>query len=111
MLLSKLNGFFLTKHSILIVIFLALFSNKVAGQVFDLAQHRTFTKEEVPFRFEGNFILISVLFNNLLPLTFILDTGAEYSILTKKEIADFLNIDYQKSKENKIILIVKDFKF
>ena len=96
MLLSKLNSFFLTKHSILIGIFLALFSNKVEGQVFDLAQHRTFTKEEVPFRFEGNFILISVLFNNLLPLTFILDTGAEYSILTKKEIADFLNIDYQK---------------
>ena len=96
MLLSKLNGFFLTKHSILIGIFLALFSNKVAGQVFDLAQHRTFTKEEIPFRFEGNFILVSVLFNNLLPLTFILDTGAEYSILTKKEIADFLNIDYQK---------------
>ena len=96
MLLSKLNSFFLTKHSILIGIFLALFSNKVTGQVFDLAQHRTFTKEEVPFRFEGNFILISVLFNNLLPLTFILDTGAEYSILTKKEIADFLNIDYQK---------------
>jgi hypothetical protein len=96
MLLSKINGFYLTKHSILLGIFLALFSNKVTGQVFDLAQHRTFTKEEVPFRFEGNFILVSVLFNNLLPLTFILDTGAEYSILTKKEIADFLNIDYQK---------------
>jgi len=96
MLLSKINGFFLTKHSIFIAIFLALSSNKVAGQVFDLAQHRTFTKVEVPFRFEGNFILVSVLFNNLLPLTFILDTGAEYSILTKKEIADFLNIDYQK---------------
>jgi hypothetical protein len=96
MLLSKLNGFFLTKHSILIGIFLTLFSNKVAGQVFDLAQHRTFTKEEIPFRFEGNFVLVSILFNNLLPLTFILDTGAEYSILTKKEIADFLNIDYQK---------------
>ncbi|MFY8011940.1 MAG: aspartyl protease family protein [Saprospiraceae bacterium] len=86
----------MTKYSMLIGIFLALFSNKVAAQVFDLAQHRTFTKEEVPFRFEGNFILVSVLFNNLLPLTFILDTGAEYSILTKKEIADFLNIDYQK---------------
>lgn len=66
------------------------------GQVFDLAQHRTFTKEEVPFRFEGNFILVSVIFNNLLPLTFILDTGAEYSLLTKKEIADFLSIDYHR---------------
>jgi hypothetical protein len=96
MLLSKINVFYLTKHSVLLGIFLALFTNKVNGQVFDLAQHRTFTKEEVPFRFEGNFILVSVLFNNLLPLTFILDTGAEYSILTKKEIADFLNIDYQK---------------
>jgi len=96
MLLSKINVFYLTKHAILLAVFLALFSNKATGQVFDLAQHRTFTKEEVPFRFEGNFILVSVLFNNLLPLTFILDTGAEYSILTKKEIADFLNIDYQK---------------
>ena len=96
MLLSKINGFYFTKHSVLLGIILALFTNKVNGQVFDLAQHRTFTKEEVPFRFEGNFVLVSVLFNNLLPLTFILDTGAEYSILTKKEIADFLNIDYQK---------------
>lgn len=89
MLLSKINGFYLTKHSILLGIFLALFSNKVTGQVFDLAQHRTFTKEEVPFRFEGNFILVSVLFNNLLPLTFILDTGAEYSILTKRKLPIF----------------------
>lgn len=96
MLSNKINGFYLAKHSIFLSVILALFSNNVNGQVFDLAHHRTFTKEEVPFRFEGNFILVSVLFNNLLPLTFILDTGAEYSILTKKEIADFLNIDYQK---------------
>lgn len=96
MLSSKINGFYLTKHSIFLSVILTLFSSNVNGQVFDLAHHRTFTKEEVPFRFEGNFILVSVLFNNLLPLTFILDTGAEYSILTKKEIADFLNIDYQK---------------
>lgn len=96
MLLRKINVFSFTKHFVLIACIKVSYAIPSRGQVFDLAQHRTFTKEEVPFRFEGNFILVSVLFNNLLPLTFILDTGAEYSLLTKKEIADFLNIDYQR---------------
>lgn len=96
MLLRKINVFSFTKHFVLIACIEVFYVFPSYGQVFDLVQHRTFTKEEVPFRFEGNFILVSVLFNNLLPLTFILDTGAEYSLLTKKEIADFLNIDYQR---------------
>lgn len=96
MLLSELKKNSLPWHIFFVscIFFFSIFSAQ--GQIFDLVEHRNFTKEEVPFRFEGNFILVSVLFNNLLPLTFILDTGAEYSLLTKKEIADFLNIDYQR---------------
>jgi len=96
MLIRKINFFSFTKHLILISCIKVFYSSCSYAQIFDLVQHRTFTKEEIPFRYEGNFILVSVLFNNILPLTFIIDTGAEYSLLTKKEIADFLNIDYQR---------------
>ena len=96
MLLRKIYPFSFIKHFIFIICINAFYASHSFGQIFDLAHHRTFTKVEIPFRYEGNFILVSVLFNNLLPLTFIVDTGAEYSLLTKKEIADFLNIDYQR---------------
>jgi len=78
------------------LIFLAGWFGKSHGQVFDMMQHRAFTKIDVPFRYEGNFILLNVIFNNALPLTFILDTGAEYTLLTKKDIAEILQIDFQK---------------
>lgn len=96
MLLRKIKFFSFTKHLILIFCIKLFCASYTLAQTFDLVEHRTFTKEEIPFRYEGNFILVSILFNNLLPLTFIIDTGAEYSLLTKKEIADFLNIDYQR---------------
>ncbi len=50
----------------------------------------------VPFSYENGFIVIDVLFQNILPLRFILDTGAEYSILTQKEISDLLKIPYER---------------
>ncbi|MFZ4425915.1 MAG: aspartyl protease family protein [Saprospiraceae bacterium] len=51
---------------------------------------------DVPFEYENNFIVIKVLFNDVFPLRFIFDTGAEYTILSKREITDLLNIDYKK---------------
>lgn len=41
----------------------------------------------LPFEFHNNLIIVEVDFNGTLPLRFILDTGAEYTILTQKEIA------------------------
>jgi len=32
---------------------------------------------EIPFRYQNNFILVDVLFDNIFPLTFIFDTGSE----------------------------------
>lgn len=51
---------------------------------------------DIPFDYENNFIVIKVLFNDLFPLRFIFDTGAEYTILSKREITDLLNVDYKK---------------
>jgi predicted aspartyl protease len=44
----------------------------------------------------NDFIIITVYFNEVLPLKFIFDTGAEYTLITKKEITDLLQVDYKK---------------
>lgn len=51
---------------------------------------------DIPFEYENHFIIVSVVFNNIFPLRFIFDTGAEYTILAKREITDLLQIDYHK---------------
>jgi len=51
---------------------------------------------EIPFEYYNNFILIKVTFNRVFPLVFILDTGAEYTILCKREISDLMQVTYEK---------------
>ncbi len=51
-------------------------------------------KIEIPFRFQNNFILVDVLFNDTYPLTFIFDTGSENTILLKKTYAELMDIKY-----------------
>lgn len=50
----------------------------------------------VPFTYSNGFIIIDVIFQKVIPLKFILDTGAENSILFKKEYAEVLNLEYQR---------------
>lgn len=66
------------------------------AQVPDLILRKNAKKAEVPFEYENGFIVIQVVFNNIFPLKFILDTGAEHTILTKREITDLLQVDYQR---------------
>ena len=51
---------------------------------------------EIPFEYENNFIIVELLFNGVFPLKFIFDTGAEHTILTKREITDILQVDYTR---------------
>jgi hypothetical protein len=47
---------------------------------------------DIPFDYTNNFILIKIKLNQKIPLNFILDTGAEHTILTKKEIGQLLGL-------------------
>lgn len=57
---------------------------------------RGMKKVEIPFERQENFIIVKVLFQNFLPLRFIVDTGAEHTILTKKEMAGLMQIPYER---------------
>ena len=53
-------------------------------------------RADIPFEFINNFIVINLNFNGKLPLRFIYDTGAEHTILNKREIGDFLGLEYER---------------
>jgi predicted aspartyl protease len=54
-------------------------------------------KVEIPFERQGNFIIVKIIFEGLFPLRFILDTGAEHTILSKKEIPNLLGLPYDRT--------------
>ncbi len=55
-----------------------------------------FRKFEIPFEYFNNFIIVNVYFNDVFPLKFIFDTGAEHTVLTKREITDLFQVDYTR---------------
>lgn len=56
-------------------------------------------KRSVRFNFSRvqNFIILDIKLENTLPTKFIFDTGSEYTIIIKKELAYLLDMDYFKS--------------
>ena len=53
----------------------------------------------LPFEYKNGFILIPIKYNNFLPLNFILDTGAEHTILFKRELNDLFGLPYDQRVE------------
>lgn len=51
---------------------------------------------DIPFEFQNNFILVKAVFNKTFPLNFIFDTGAEHTLLFKKEYSDILGLKYDR---------------
>ena len=51
---------------------------------------------EIPFEYHNDFIVVKVLFNKRFPLNFVFDTGAEHTILLKKEIAEVMEIPFER---------------
>jgi hypothetical protein len=54
------------------------------------------SKIEIPFEYKNGLIIIEVVFNRIFPLRFIFDTGAEHTILTRREITDLLSVNYRR---------------
>jgi predicted aspartyl protease len=51
---------------------------------------------EIPFEYKNHFILVKLTFEHALPLTFIFDTGAETTLLTSIEIAELMQLTYER---------------
>ncbi len=71
-------------------------SKNVQSQSLGFETQRKGERIDIPFEFENNFIVVTILFQNLFPLKFIFDTGAEHTILCKKDFTEIMNIRYDK---------------
>lgn len=84
------------RKSLVIIFLFCLLVNILRAQMPGVTMTRGMKKVEIPFERQENFIIVRVLFQNFLPLRFIVDTGAEHTILTKKEMAGMMQIPYER---------------
>lgn len=85
-------GSFVKYLFVILVIFLP--DNLPAQDIFSFSGNKK--KIDIPFEYKNNFILVKIRLNNFIPLTFIFDTGAEYTILAKKSFTDLLGVNYDR---------------
>ncbi len=85
------------RKSCFIIILIAWHLSSGIAQMPGVSMSRGAKKVEIPFELQGNFIIVKVIFDGLFPLRFILDTGAEHTILTKKEIPTLLGIPFERT--------------
>ncbi len=80
-----------------VILFLLItFQSICFSQHFGIHFKNGASEVEIPFEYNSNFIILNVTLNNSIPLKFIFDTGAEHTILTKKEYAQVLGINFNK---------------
>lgn len=65
-------------------------------QVLDLEILNRDGRIVVPFTLENNFIVVDIFLDNMLPLRFIVDTGAEHTVVLDKGLTDVLGVDYRR---------------
>jgi hypothetical protein len=78
------------------IIFLWGFIRLGTAQAPDLLLRKNWDRVDIPFEYENDFIVIKVIVNDVFPLRFIFDTGAEHTILTQREITDVLQVNYAR---------------
>lgn len=79
-----------------LILFLTLTLHQAKAQLYDLVLPKGVKHVDIPFDYENDFIILKVMFNGTLPLRFILDTGAEHTILTKKAVTDLFQVEYDR---------------
>ncbi len=88
-------SFMQTKTCLILLLAFGLFALQVPAQNGFVLPEGV-KRAEIPFEYVNNFIVLSISFNGTLPLKFIYDTGAEHTILTKREISDILQVRYDR---------------
>lgn len=78
---------------------LAIFPTEMLAQRSDMKVLGRYKRIELPFSIENNFLVINILLDNVLPVRFIIDTGAENTILLEKTMTDMLRVDYRRTFE------------
>jgi predicted aspartyl protease len=86
------------KSSFLLTLCLLLFLLPLKAQIPGFYMNHHAKQIEIPFERQDNFIVVKVTFQGVFPLRFIIDTGAEHTILTKKEITNILNVHYDHER-------------
>jgi predicted aspartyl protease len=76
---------------------LTLVQGGVVGQRSDLKRLKKGKNIVLPFTMVNDFIVIQVLLDNVIPVQFIVDTGAENTVLLEKRMSDMLNVDYRRT--------------
>lgn len=98
MIQNLLNRLFSSSETISFSVFLCGLFSLLFIPISGISQNVYGIKKsiEIPFEYHNDFIVVKIFFQKRLPLNFILDTGAEHTILLKKEIAEFLEIPYER---------------
>ncbi len=78
-------------------LFCVLYTIRVEAQIPGVFMSKGVKKVDIPFERQDNFIIVKVLLQNILPLRFIVDTGAEHTIITKKELTSLIQIPYERA--------------
>ena len=72
-------------------------ANKIYAQQLGLDILGDRKQMDIPFESKQDFLIVELKLQSFLPIRFLFDTGAEHTILFKKELADILNIKYERS--------------
>lgn len=85
-------------RTIIIAVFFLLFDSTISSSQIQGLHSQVEGKQqiEVPFEYVNNFIVVNVVMNGILTLKFIFDTGAEYTILNKREIAEVMQLHFER---------------
>lgn len=72
-------------------------NTEVIAQRLDMKVLGRYKLIELPFTIENDFMVINILLDNIIPVRFIIDTGAENTILLEKTMSDMLKVDYRRT--------------
>ena len=94
-MISNKKASFYTKY-LWLVLCLVFLTPRNNAQVIGLDLLGDKDHVSIPFSYEQGFIIVKFWLNGIIPLRMILDTGAQNTILFDKEIAQILDIKYER---------------